>query len=186
MTQISDDELVDALQELANELERRPGTQDMENQGPFGASTYYRRFGSWNAALEAAGLEAATPRNATISDDALKEELRRLADDLERQPGTRDMNNHGKFTSKTYSNRFGSWNAALEAAGLKTTTPQNAVIPDKTLIDELRRLADDLERRPSENDMREHGMFSPEPYRRRFGSWPDALSELEKSSTLEP
>lgn len=95
------------------------------------------------------------------------------------------MDDLGEFTSKTYANRFGSWNSALEAAGLETAIPRHAVISDEALIDELQRLATDLERRPSENDMREYGMFSPKTYRKRFGSWVDALSKLDSSSFSE-
>jgi hypothetical protein len=93
------------------------------------------------------------------------------------------MQEHGEFAPKTYHNRFGSWNKALEAAGVETSIPQNAVISDKTLIDELQRRANDLERRPSETDMREYGTFAPKTYRERFGSWTDALRELDNSSS---
>lgn len=186
MTQISDEALIDELQRLADDLERRPGTQDMQEHGEFGASTYHRRFSSWNGALEAAGLEAATPQNAAISDDALIEELRRLATELGRRPATRDMQKHGEFAAKTYHDRFGTWNAALEAAELDTSTPRHAVISDEVLIDELQRLATDLERRPSENDMREHGAFAAKTYQRRFESWTDALRELESTSSSGP
>jgi hypothetical protein len=185
MIQISDETLIDELQRLADDLGHRPGTEDMQEHGEFGASTYHRRFGSWNAALEAADVETATPQNAAISDDTLLDELRRLTGELERRPGTRDMDKQGEFTSKTYSDRFGSWNAALEAAGLETTIPQHAVISDEALIDELQRLADDLERRPSESNMRENGEFSPGTYRNRFGSWGDALQELDSSVSSE-
>lgn len=185
MTQISDGELINELQRLADDLGHRPRTEDMREHGEFSPSTYHRRFGSWNAALEAAELETATPRNAAISNDALLDELRRLAGELERRPATRDMDDLGEFTSKTYADRFGSWNSALEAAGLETSIPQHAVISDEALIDELQRLATDLERRPSENDMREYGMFSPETYRKRFGSWAGALSELDSFSFSE-
>lgn len=185
MTQISDGALINELQRLADNLGHRPRTEDMREHGKFGPSTYHRRFGSWNAALEAAELEIATPRNAAISNDALLDELRRLAGELERRPATRDMDDLGEFTSKTYADRFGSWNSALEAAGLETSIPRHAVISNEALIDELQRLATDLERRPSENDMREYGMFSPKTYRNRFGSWVDALSELDSSSFSE-
>lgn len=48
-------------------------------------------------------------------------------------------------------------------------------IPDDALLDELRRLADELERPPTSIEMDDHGIHSSTTYRRRFGSWVDAL-----------
>jgi hypothetical protein len=76
-----------------------------------------------------------------ISDEALINELQRLADELECRPGTRDMDNHGEFSSKTYSDRFDSWNKSLVVAGLENSIPRNAVISDNALVNELQRVA---------------------------------------------
>lgn len=49
----------------------------------------------------------------------LLDELTRLADELDKTPTARDMENDGKFDTDTYQNRFGSWNDAILAAGLE-------------------------------------------------------------------
>lgn len=54
-----------------------------------------------------------------ISDDELIEELQRLADELEKTPTRREMAEHGAYGTTTYESRFGSWNSALEQAGLE-------------------------------------------------------------------
>ncbi|MGQ3329279.1 homing endonuclease associated repeat-containing protein [Halorubrum sp. FL23] len=74
--------------------------------------TYTRRFGSWLAALEAAGFDP--DRGPT--DAELLAELRRLRDDLEKQPSAQDMSDHGAYGTTTYVRHFGSWSAALEEA----------------------------------------------------------------------
>jgi len=54
-------ELIDAMIELAVDVGRTPYKKDMEENGPFSAATYQRRFGSWSEAHEIAGLP---PRRA--------------------------------------------------------------------------------------------------------------------------
>ena len=49
--------MLEELRELAEELGRTPYAKEMEEDGPFSTNTYQNRFGSWNAALELAGLE---------------------------------------------------------------------------------------------------------------------------------
>jgi len=113
-TEVTDEDLLTELWELADKLEKTPTYTEMNNQGKHGSRTYVRRFGSWNAALETAGLDSRS--SSTISDDELIAELRRLADELERQPSARDMDEYGEYASATYQRHFGSWSATLETA----------------------------------------------------------------------
>lgn len=62
-TGYSCDELLDSLRMLARELGRAPTGREMSAREDLPhASTYWNRFGRWNAALRAAGL---TPRRVT-------------------------------------------------------------------------------------------------------------------------
>lgn len=56
--------------------------------------------------------------------------------------------------------------------GLPTS---NGKIPDARMIDEINRLYDELGRVPSVTDMRKHGEYSISPFKRRWGSWPNAV-----------
>jgi hypothetical protein len=51
---ISREALLEELETLADDLGRVPVFRDMQEQGPYAAKTYQRRFGSWSAAVETA------------------------------------------------------------------------------------------------------------------------------------
>jgi len=111
--QIPDRELLAELQCLDERLDHPPRRADMKQEGEYSDTVYQNRFGSWNAALEHAMLDT-----QSISDDELKRELQRLADDLGQVPRAEDMDSHGEYSAVTYHRRFGSWLDALGEAGL--------------------------------------------------------------------
>lgn len=114
----SDAELRTHLRELADDLGQPPTTGEMNTVDGPTALTYQYRFGSWTAALEAVGLEPPTTGSTAISDDELVAELQALADDLGSTPTRQAMLDRGAYAPTTYARRFGSWNAAVRAAGL--------------------------------------------------------------------
>jgi len=153
----------------------------MKEQGPHSATTYINRFGSWEDALVAAGLNP-DEMSSRVATETLIDAIEELAADLDRAPFARDMNNNGPYHVSTYSRRFGSWSAALEEAGIEPeyepTPPDNKLDRD-VLLAELQRLATvhDNDSPPTTTMMTEHGEFSPGTYINRFGSWTSALSE---------
>ena len=117
---ITDRKLLDELKRLAEELGRPPTIAEMDSEGAYSVSTYYRRFESWLDAREAAGLIGTEIHPSShVSDSDLLAEIRHLATDLDRIPTTTDMDRHGEFGLRTYYTRFDGWNSALEAAGVK-------------------------------------------------------------------
>lgn len=116
-----------------------------------------------------------------ISDDALIKNIKRVAKKLDKNTlTTSEYRQQGKFSPKTITNRFGSWPAALEKAGLEPSTI-NAKASDKELFDNLRDVWTKLERQPRSKDMkRPLSKFSDKPYIRRFGSWQAALKAFVK------
>lgn len=181
-TRISETELVAALTSLADELGRPPTRDEMEADGEYSATPYYRRFGSWPAALERAGLEP--QYRHTIPDEELRAALRDLADDLGRVPRRRDMATRGPFAPSTYRRRFGSWTAALDQAGFDPDTHSAATRVDQAeLLRALHQLTRQLGRPPTQSDMQTDGPYSVDIYHDRFGSWTAALDEA--NLTLE-
>ncbi|HEY3252085.1 MAG TPA: HNH endonuclease [Ignavibacteria bacterium] len=94
--------------------------------GRFSAMTLLKRFGSWNNALEKAGLKI-NHRN-TIGTNELFENMKRIWLKLQRQPSLEDMKKpESEFTGSTYVNRFGTWRAALKAFVKYTGTDKKRI-----------------------------------------------------------
>lgn len=110
-----------------------------------------------------------------ISDDDLLSDLRRIASEQsEQQVKQRIYKECGKYGVNTVIRRFGSWNAAVKAAGLKTTIEKN--IPDDKLFSALYGLWVALGRQPSYSEVQSPACpFHVTTYERRFGSWRQAL-----------
>ena len=92
----------------------------MRDHGEHPLSAYYREFDGWSDALRAAGLPA--NRAAQGDKDRREElitELQRLAEELGRAPKTTEMKSRGRFSLGMYYNRYDSWAAALEDAGIR-------------------------------------------------------------------
>lgn len=116
---ISDEELLAELARLADELGHDPRQVDMEEHGQFDPTTYSRRFGSWLDARNQAGLSGQeTKPKGRYSRTNLLVALHILAADLGRPPTQNDMDERGLYSRSVYYDRFGSWNNALEEAGL--------------------------------------------------------------------
>lgn len=82
-------------------------------RGKYDPSTASRRFGSWNRAVIAAGLEVANEVN--ISDERLFENLILLWEHFGRQPRRAELSSAPSLISwGAYRRRFQSWTAALE------------------------------------------------------------------------
>lgn len=114
---ISKQELLDDLKRVASLINQRTvATVIYAQKGKFGVNTLLRRFGSWNKALDAAGLKVSL--NLNIKGELLFENLANVWQYLGRQPVGKDLDKvkgYSKFSLGTYEKRFGSWNKALEA-----------------------------------------------------------------------
>lgn len=168
----SETQLIDALQVLADDLGRPPSVEDVEEQSDQIAVDYIAQFGSWDAALEAAGISPRTARDRTTS-DALLAALRRASDSLGHTPEPGEVSEHTDWTADAYARRFGSYHEACEAAGVDAPEYDER-IASADLESELRRLAADLDRPPRDGDLIKRGAYAPEAYRNRYGSLADA------------
>lgn len=112
---ISNEDLLSDLQRVAREQsERGLKERTYKESGKYGVTTVIRRFGSWNAAVEKAGLEKSVER--IIPDQELFVALYELWVKLGRQPSYSDVQRPNcRYSAKPYEQRFGSWRGALEA-----------------------------------------------------------------------
>lgn len=115
-TVYSDEFLLEELQRFFRENGRSPHGIDMNTSNGYPSmGTYVHRFGSVNNAISSAGLIV----NSGYSDEFMLAELRRFCDENGRSPRQKNMNGVNGFPgSRTYISRFGSFNRALELAGL--------------------------------------------------------------------
>ena len=169
----SDDELVSALKQLAGELGRTPLSTELTSRKDMpDRHVYLTRFGSWEAALELAGL---SPGKVTYSRDDLLRHLRELYDELGHSPSSPEMlAAKGRPSPAVFIRQFGSWNAALSEAGLGPTGWHRYT--EEELLGHLRELGKELGRTPTTTDMkRAKDRPSITAYQHAFGSWTAAL-----------
>lgn len=112
---VPDEELLADLNRVAIELDRNRVTIDEYNErGRFHSTTLTRRFRSWFAATDKAGLRRT--RNLNIPNEELFANLVELWTSLGRQPRYQDLKpGTSRFSSGTYEKRFGTWREALAA-----------------------------------------------------------------------
>jgi hypothetical protein len=129
LKEIPREDLIQALEDLAESLERIPRVNDMRHQGRYSLTAYRNEFGGWNNALRAAGFRLNQERS--IRKGKLLAEIERLsADDV--PPTSAEMSEKGDYSMSTYVRAFGSWNKALRAAGYEPHIEKETEIERKT------------------------------------------------------
>lgn len=94
-----------------------------------GLSTAGYQFGSWNRAVQAAGLEPyeSGRRNnqaPKLSDEELLLDVIRVHGELGKPPSERELSRFGQFSMKPYKARWGSLAAARETAYARYGVPE--------------------------------------------------------------
>jgi hypothetical protein len=138
-----------------------------------------RTFGSWNAALQAAGFDR--PRPPAYTDQQILNAVRTHAREHGRAPLASEWD--ASPDRNIISQRFGSWNAALQTAGLSPRRIRRAW-SDEEILEGLRQFADHYGRPPRSTDRVGPLAHYPSPALAvtRFGSWSAAL----RRAGLEP
>jgi hypothetical protein len=175
------------LRRVAKKLGHTPTTDEFSKYGSLNTSPVINRFGSWNKALIAAGLKL--NHEMSISKARCLTELCRIEKELGRAPTCKEFK-ETTVAASTVIRRFGSWNKALVAAGLKPTKVSH--VSKTRCIAELQRLAKKLGRTPTYKEFTEHvhnrsviNRFGSRSVINRFGSWNKALvaAGLEPTKT---
>ena len=112
----SSDELLADMRRVAHANDGALTFDLYSRHGGYSTNTIAHRFGSWGAALRAAGLRINIDRG--LSDAQLFENLADVWRKLGRQPIGRDLvkcQGVSRYSSAAYEARFGSWNKALLA-----------------------------------------------------------------------
>lgn len=189
-TAISNEELTAELHRLRDTLGHLPTIPEMNEHGAYWASTYKNHYDSWTAALvevfddvtqenipkfrEQDGTTPPGNPGPRVSDETLLADLRVLRDELDHAPRYGEMRKQGDHRARTYTKRFGSWDEALEAAGIDPPTRNK--LTDEELIADLHLLRDELGEKPTSTDVAREGEYGLATYQRRFGSWGEAVA----------
>lgn len=149
---------------------------DQDEEAP-AATTTTTYFDSWNDAVESAGFEPNSPgRKQVYTDEDLINHIQRLSRNGI-APSHRTVNEDPDApTVLVYTNRFGSWQEAVDRAGLEKS---EEVYLNENILDHMNRLAengiaptktefDDDDEAPSSNTVIN-----------RFGSWDNAVQEAD-------
>lgn len=166
------------LKELAQDLGRAPTVVEYREETGISHGTFESRtdLDSFSTELRDLGFEPNAPKDLT--DEQLLQDLREIGEKLGRAPREEDIKEHAHLNVLLpYRNRWGSWYKALQAAGLAPSTTQRIDIPKEELIQEFKRVADDLGRPPGYREITEHSDFSAVTYERAFGTFLEAKEQ---------
>ena len=127
---MSDAEMLADIQRVSSELGvLLVPVRLYREHGTYSVTAIKKRFGSWNNAIEAAGLESVDIE--TLSDDDLFDNLREVWIKIGRQPRSLEMVKPlSKYTKHPYKRRFQSWLGAVKA--FVDSVEQNAAVTESS------------------------------------------------------
>lgn len=135
-------ELLDELKRIDDSLDRIPYPADIDKREGFTAYAFRQEFGSWDDALEAAGIDKETE---------LLEDMQQVVTETGERITKSAMNEHGRYSASMASRFFGSWSAAKERFDAWKRAKQSKT--DDTVATSA--LADDMEQAPAPQRFRE-------------------------------
>ena len=189
----TDDDLVAELLRVAELVEGKLTKAAFDARSTATSATVLRRFGTWRAALDLAGLRGRSahrdgsekPRRRRIlyTDEELIAELqavsRCVGSDVITQNDVRYRSE--LFGAAIVVTRFGSFPAACAAAGLRTSKLANRW-SDEELATNLHTVAETLGGAPRLADMnRPPSRITSRTYTYRFGTWEAAPTALAQT-----
>lgn len=113
-TSVTDDELLSDIQNASKEMGKESLTiAEYKEYGHYSPTTVTNHFGTWNNALNMAGLRIS---KQLYSDQELFDNLAEMWIKIGHQPSRYDLSRfQSPITSATYERRFGKWSVALKS-----------------------------------------------------------------------
>lgn len=170
------EQLIEFLQDLGSKLGRAPHMSDLEGiPGAPARSAYFKHFGTWSNAQNAAGF---TPSKPDYARSELIDILKSISEKKGgAAPSRSDLKNATHAPSiNAFIKEFGSWTNALRAAGFVPPTRYSNSYTDDELIEILQNKAKSLGRVPGIRDMNADSNVPSAPtYEQHFGSYGNAV-----------
>ena len=161
---MSKEEIIVAIKQCAQELGRAPGLFEIERSYPITNRVVRRLFGSWRAALTAAGLEKRRPGRQEII-AAMKE----CAETLGRTPTHAEFGVMKRISERTVITKFGSWTKALAACSLRPVKDAAATVD--SLFQDWAMLARKLNKLPTIWEYQAEMKRASKPLTDKVGGW---------------
>lgn len=148
---ISEKDLLDEVYRLAEASDGDPPTiRQLNAEGEHSPPTYYDRFGDSRGTLLAAGIDVPL-RCADVRRDAQR--APKNSRPCGRTPRREEFRDYSDYKPGWYAKEFGSWNSAVEAAGLQPN--RVASVSREDLLADFNRLGEKLGRAPRIKDVDE-------------------------------
>jgi hypothetical protein len=151
------------------------------------ASTLRKRFGSWKAALELAGLaHRLDPSNQPATPEEIITEMQRVARLLATATLTRQLfEANSPYTLRPVVRLFGSWPAGLKAAGL-TVSNMGKRYTDEQCFENMLTVWTYYGRPPQHREMEKPpSVVGAKPYVTRWGTWLRALDAFATLANMD-
>ncbi|MEI8203765.1 MAG: hypothetical protein WCH34_12165 [Bacteroidota bacterium] len=171
---ISSEEMLDDLKKVAESIKANNLImKQYDKLGKYKARKLLSRFGSWNKALDLAGMKIEAKK---ISDDELIEDIKRVANIIgQKKYKLNDYENLGKYSRKTVQTRFGTWENTL----IKTNLQEFHEVSKENILNDIKNVIQnfDLETITLEIYL-DKGKFSHIKIKKIFGNWSKAKDSL--------
>ncbi len=174
--------MLEDIKRVAHDLGRSPTAAEYRELGAYPTSTLIHRFGSFNAAIKAAGL---VPREKTVTDADIIADLRRVYERIGHPPTCAEYREHGKVSIQTIFRRFGNYLELLRKAGFRGEAKKRAetmrIVSEDEVFADYCRVAKMLGRPPSGQEYRKYGKHSYYRLRKTLGGLEAARERLARS-----
>jgi hypothetical protein len=174
-SKITDEHLIYILQDYYKTHNKVPTQSTFKNNPRYpNASTFQRRFGSWNKALESAGLPVKRAVRKYTKESIITY-IQKFYNSYGRPPKYDDFNNNPDFPhADTVKEHFGSWKKGIEAAGYYTY--DNIKYSKESIISSIQQFYVEIGRVPQRRDFLGNPKYPGYTVvSKHFGSWNAAV-----------
>ena len=170
---IPEEDLLNDIVNVAKLLNKSTFTiNEYRQNGKYSDTLLRNRFGSWEKALNAAGLNY---NRYKVSNEELIKDMQKVANVLGLPTMSKEEYTlNGKYNADTISDRFGSWKKALLLANLEIYRDNN--ITEEKLMKNIFEVWTKLGSQPTHRQMcKPLSKYSIRPYINNYQTWQNAL-----------
>lgn len=162
-------EIINDLQRVSESVETRLRPSMYDFKGKFSVDEVIDGFGSWQDAMDKAGLS----KSSEIIEDLIQ-----TSKEVEGELTINKYREVGKFSSNKIQDTFGSWNEAKEEADLEIVHTRTTDIEDKELKKDIIEVQKKVYGLVNEEEYKDLGNYSRGTVNNRLGGWQEVGEKL--------